>query len=51
MPWIFGAKKDVADYDKRRLGVNNRLTRRCPNGETRSDFIGTFKRQYITLKR
>jgi hypothetical protein len=35
MPWLSEAMKDVVSCDKLRLGANNRLTRRFPNGATR----------------
>ena len=35
MPWLSEAMKDVVSCDKLRLGANDQLTRRFPNGATR----------------
>jgi hypothetical protein len=37
MPWLSEAMKDVISCDKLRLGANNRLIRRFPNGATYPD--------------
>ena len=34
MPWLLEATKDVTSCDKLRLGANDRLKRRFPNGVT-----------------
>jgi hypothetical protein len=34
MPWLSEAMKDVISCDKLRVGANNRLIRRFPNGAT-----------------
>jgi hypothetical protein len=34
MPWLSEAMKDVISCDKLRVGANNRLIRRFPNGVT-----------------
>jgi hypothetical protein len=34
MPWLSEAMKDVISCDKLRIGANNRLIRRSPNGVT-----------------
>ena len=34
MPWLSEAMKDVVSCDKLRLGANNCITRRFPNGAT-----------------
>ena len=37
MPWHWEPKKGVAIYEKPRLAESRRLTRGCPNGETRPE--------------
>jgi hypothetical protein len=37
MPWLSEAMKDVISCDKLRVGANNRLIRRFPNGATHPD--------------
>ncbi len=37
MPWLSEAMKDVISCDKLRIGANNRLIRRSPNGVTYPD--------------
>ena len=40
MPWHWEPMKGVAIYEKPRLAESRRLTRGCPNGETRPDKPG-----------
>ena len=39
MPWLSEAMKDVISCDKLRLGANNHLIRRSPNGATYPDEV------------
>jgi hypothetical protein len=45
MPWLSEAMKDVTSCDKLRVGANNLLIRRFPNGETRpvEDWISRLR--------
>ena len=43
--------KDVTNCDKLRLAVNERLTRRSPNEETRYHNMISLQRKYIALWR
>ncbi len=43
MPWLSEAMKDVISCDKLRVGANNHLIRRFPNGATRHVEDMTFR--------
>ena len=43
MPWLSEAMKDATSCEKLRGGANIHYIRRCPNGATRTDEVGTFR--------
>ena len=47
MPWLTEAMKDVISCDKFRVGANNRLIRKFPNGATQQveDLLSFFRRR------
>ena len=50
MPWYREAKKDVGSCDKLRGAATQALSRRYPNGETRTGEVGAPHAEYIGVE-